>query len=157
MLSIEARKKIAEVRGLSWYYCGLSVKGLFTGAVKVFKGDRGTVAVIFNLNEAYVIVTNPRANMTLTAAAIKKNIIQSTHYNVFDIDRYEIIDVLAEYDKETDKVVIAESSVWEQYGIDRESVKKEVHFYLNTLIDLNRFADNELLKELENTREKVCS
>ena len=145
MLSDEAKHKVAEVRGLAWYYCGLSVKGIFTGAVKVFKGDRGTVAVLFSLKEAYVIVTNPRANMTLTAAAIKKNVIQSNTYNVFDLEQFETIDVLAEYDEEEDLIEIADKEVWEIYGINRESVKKEVKGYLQALVDLNKFANSEVL------------
>lgn len=148
MLSEEAKKRVAAVRGKGWYYCGLSVKGQFEGAVKVFKGIRGTVAVIFTLREAYVIVTNTNANITLTAAAIKKNVIQSSKYDALNIDMFENIDVLAEWVEEEDNIEIADNEVWKLYGIDKQGVKDDVVEYLQTLVDLNKFADAELEQQI---------
>lgn len=137
ILGEEMQKQITKVRGLAWYYCGLTPKGVFDGAVKVFRGEKGTVAVIFTLKEAYVIVTNERANITLTAAGVKKNVIQSSKYSALDLEQFECYDVLAEVNEETSELEIAESETWKLYGIDKDSIKEEVIRYLKALVDLS--------------------
>lgn len=138
ILGEEMQKQIAKVRGLGWYYCGLTPKGQFDGAVKVFRGDKGTVAIIFTLKEAYVIVTNERANITLTAAGVKKNVIQSSRYSALDLEQFECFDVLAELNEDTNEIELADNETWDLYGINKESIKREVLNYLGALVELSK-------------------